>query len=813
MILSKWFTWMKRTRWTKWNTGRMLAAVTAGCLAMSCLGGCGGGGKDRESDPTSGKTGGQSLGAADSSVTMGRYVETEFEIGEDMDPETVQMLQGGYHPRQLLLRDRQIYVMNNLTTDVVADWDTHRITGVDPADQPQAYRERLANGDYMTETALAGNGARMYCKFSGQGPFYYDKFFLSADGTETPWEYIANDTSVLMAYGEDGYFYLAGYREGKSPIYRVNSEDGETEYLFEADGRVGYMAVCGDKILLDTGDALQIYDVETKDQMEEDEALSGLLADYLGDHNGVYGFSFCICSGEGDGIYVATEKGLYRHVLYGNVTEQLVDGSLCSLSDVSKMFVGMCVAEEEGMPVFALIYDNGKLVSFAYDSQMPSVPADTITVYSLYEDDGIRMAISAFRASHPETYVKYEVGVDGNDGTTKEDALKNLATRLAAKEGPDVLIVDDLPYASYAEKGVLMDLGDCYAGMRTEYEFFDNVVGGMRKDGGLYAIPLTFSVPVLTGNADALSQIENAEDMVEAFRNTRVPKGISKAGLMSPMTVLHCMSFSYGAGLVKEDGSPDREAITEFLKLCREVYDADREMLSSDEEDEAMKEFNEIVANARSQQIYRQSRQASSMLLSMSFYGNRYTIGLLGGDVRTEFNYYWTCLSALGVDYMILPGVGRSCIPQTMLAVNAASPVAESAQEFVRYTLTDYVMNADYLLGTPVNKDALLNLEINPYTDEQGNPSYEPYIFFSIGSVNAEDGTPGDRVSIDVGWCRPEVLEAYNALLDSVDTVNFCDYMVIETVLEEGVKALTGERGIEDTVDAIEKKVGLYLAE
>ena len=48
-----------------------------------------------------------------------------------------------------------------------------------------------------------------------------------------------------------------------------------------------------------------------------------------------------------------------------------------------------------------------------------------------------------FRKSHPDVYVKQEIGLSGDYGMTKEDAVRNLNTSLLAGEGPDLLLLDE----------------------------------------------------------------------------------------------------------------------------------------------------------------------------------------------------------------------------------------------------------------------------------------------------------------------------------------------------------------------------------
>lgn len=787
---------------------RMLAAVLAGCLLTSCLAGCGKSGKDAADVDVEMQDVKQSTSQVPGQEpSLGRYVETEFSYGEDC------MLNQG---KQILPWGDGLYLADTMGVGARADL-TAKTISTDEEACPEALRKRFEADNYLTDMVVAENGARMYTVFTraDQDGWYYEKYYLSPDGTETPWDTVPKEDSAFMYYGRDGYFYVTKWSSETTMVYRVNSEDGETEFLFEVDGKVGYLSRGGNCLLLDTRDALKIYDLDTREELEEDKCLSDLLSGSLGDSNGNISYGYLLCPGEEDSIYVVTKKGLYRHVLYGSVAEQLIDGSLCSLSDNTWLVDMYVTGTAEEMPVFYLMFEDRRLVQFAYDAQVPSMPENMITVYSLYEDMNIQMVISAYRVQYPQVYVRYEIGITGDDGVTREDALRNLATALAAGEGPDVLLLDDLPYNSYADKGVLMDLSALYEGLQGEYNYFDNIINALRHKDALYTIPLGFTVPVLIGDKDNLSGIQSAEDMVSAFKEAKAPKGGTKVGLVDAPTVLQSLMFNYGNHFTKEDGSLDREAVTKFIELGKQVYEIDRENLTPEEIAERDRIWNrwgdlELGSTRRSNQMYSISKGAESTAQGMMMYGDCFGIGTLGGGIKGSINPFLATLECGKLDYMLLPGEGQAAFPMTMFGINAASKSSEHAQEFVRYALGDWIDEMYWAI--PINRDAVVKMEENPYKDDKGNPSYEPYVWMS-SSIRNEDGSAGPGVSIEVKWCKPEVYEAFNNMLDSIDTVSNCEYMLRDTVLEEGAKALTGEQSIEESVNAIERKLQLYLAE
>ena len=81
---------------------------------------------------------------------------------------------------------------------------------------------------------------------------------------------------------------------------------------------------------------------------------------------------------------------------------------------------------------FLALFQEGQLVHYIFDPDIPTVPNEKLTVYGLYDNEIIRQAITLFQTYNPEVYVEYIYGVSGDDSVTKEDALKSLNTKIMA---------------------------------------------------------------------------------------------------------------------------------------------------------------------------------------------------------------------------------------------------------------------------------------------------------------------------------------------------------------------------------------------
>ena len=49
---------------------------------------------------------------------------------------------------------------------------------------------------------------------------------------------------------------------------------------------------------------------------------------------------------------------------------------------------------------------GGKVVLYKYDPDVPTVPENMISVYSLEEQDAVRQAIAQFQTENPDTIVR-----------------------------------------------------------------------------------------------------------------------------------------------------------------------------------------------------------------------------------------------------------------------------------------------------------------------------------------------------------------------------------------------------------------------
>ena len=220
-------------------------------------------------------------------------------------------------------------------------------------------------------------------------------------------------------------------------IYEVK-EDGSSEEFLTMEGRP-MLIQFGENIMLIDGydfEAPLLYDMEKKEYVEDD-VLTDFVKEQAADRqfNGGSWYDLYYFFGEDEKLYLAGEKGLYRHGAGQEEMDQLIDGSLSRLGSPLYGIKGMVMLEDE---TFLAVFNSGKVVRFTYDPNMPSMPEESLKVYSLEDSYGMRTAIAMYQIAKPNVHVEYEIGRGEDNGVTREDALKKLNTQIMAGEGPDV---------------------------------------------------------------------------------------------------------------------------------------------------------------------------------------------------------------------------------------------------------------------------------------------------------------------------------------------------------------------------------------
>ncbi len=624
---------------------------------------------------------------------------------------------------------------------------------------------------------------------------------VRADGTVVP---------VSLSLTEDEMYanriWLTG--EGRAfittlgdIIYEVK-EDGSSEEFLRAEGRPMLIQFRDNIMLIDGYDfeAPLLYDMEKEEYVED-----GVLSDFVKNNgsdrqfNGGSWYDIFYFFGEEE-LYLAGDRGLYRHWAGQEEMEQLIDGSLSRLGSPKYGIKGMVMLEND---VFLAVFNSGKTVRFTYNPDMPSMPEECLKVYSLEDSYGMRTAISLYQIANPNVRVEYEVGRGEDSGVTREDALKKLNTRIVAGEGPDVLLMDGLPVDSYIEKGLLLDLNEFLEGVFKEEEFFENLVRAFAHEGSVYMVPMQAGFPVMLGREGYVSQMKDlsAVDEMEKMREDYPEKDI--LGTCSEIALMKIFSVSSEPAWKKENGEIDEDAVAEFLTQMKRIYDAQMDGIGQ-----------KWVDRFESTSDWYAEEIGENWEYNLGFYGLN-TLDYVGEYTRfmagmTTYPYgYYDITSAAkteGFEDTVLAPMAGQCsnvfAPDTILGINAASEKKELAEDFLKEFMGKEVQMS--LGGFGINKaafDELLTVD----KEELGENNQ-----YGSMAMMDEDGV---EVSLDVYYPEEEELKALKNRMESADTPYMADIVFEQAIFEEGEEYIRGNQSLEETLKEIRNQLAIYMSE
>ncbi len=433
---------------------------------------------------------------ADGAAAMGRYVEKELDLTE--------FLANSDGNRGLRRRlDGSLVILSTIgglvvSEDEGATWQT---------EAPDWFQAIKQEEKYIIDMDMAADGTMAVLYNSGWAEEYDPTLMLVLpDGTQVPVEAELTEEESsfsMLAVSEEGRIIVGTASE---TLYEIHT-DGSTEKYLTVEERPQWMKIQDGLLFMDSevGDMPVIYDMEAEAWVEDDVLQEFAAANY-GDryYNGHTFQDMYLLPGEEQTVYTIGGKGIHRHVIGGNMMEQIVDGNLSMLSNPNYTINSAIRLEGDE---FLVLFANCKLMRFTYDSDAPAVPENMLKVYSLRESDDMRMAIAGFQSQNPDSFISYEVGMPEGAAVTREDALKKLNTQIMAGTGPDLLIMDDLPLRSYVEKGLLADLTEYLAQYSVENALYDTIINVMKIDGKAYMVPATVSLPVVVGEEQYVSNM------------------------------------------------------------------------------------------------------------------------------------------------------------------------------------------------------------------------------------------------------------------------------------------------------------------
>lgn len=621
-------------------------------------------------------------------------------------------------------------------------------------------------------------------------------------------------------------------------IVQFDGQTLEEKNVYVYDDYFNDFSLVGDSLIVYGYDSIVEFDINTGNEKGNLEKLE---KEALGDN--VQYYPTFISTNSSDKLYYYTTLGLYEYDMNSQTVKQLVDAALSSFGD-TEMNLTAFVEKENGEFLAAFNdWNNNEIaiINYTYDADIPAVPDKQIRIYSLMENDTMRQLVSSYSKLHPDTYVKYEVGMTwGESGVTESDVLKTLNTEIMAGNGPDIILLDGLPVESYIEKGLLEDISDVINPLVESGAIFSNIADAYNVDGKIYQFPTRFKYPMLVGNKDDVNSVTDLKSLVELTKKLE-KSGEDKRifeGFYSAKSLAYGLYYLYGSDWLNSDNTINVDDLSNFFTLGKEMYTAieaanerynkkmealwndkfqgeeipDEDfMVDSEEIPEENEEYDdpyEEISNiyelqyATSPSVY-----PDSLLMDDS-------VSLLFGGIDSSWGYtslITALLNNKNLDYKVLArGEESIFIPIDSVGINAKSENKEEAKEIIKELFSEKDENRYYGQGLTVNKESFkkqfeIDKDYQPEFDEETQHYFNGTMGWSDEFGNMKEVKSYMPNDDDVNRIMGEIEN-----LKVATTIN--KVLLIE-VAKQFEAFASGDVTLDDAINTIVDNLDLYLAE
>ncbi|NLK99461.1 MAG: carbohydrate ABC transporter substrate-binding protein [Clostridiales bacterium] len=452
--------------------------------------------------------------------------------------------------------------------------------------------------------------------------------------------------------------------------------------------------------------------------------------------------------------------------------QTIVDGDMTSLTMKTMYMVGFVSAANSNYYILYISQNGYSFMKYSYDDSANAVPSNELNIYSIKDNPTLRQAAAVFRQTHPDIKVNFNIIITDEeyleaDQAIIDDYVRALNTELLAGNGPDILVLDDLPIDSYIAKGHLLDISDIIQPMIDKDQLYTDIMSNYNTNDKIYYLP-TRIIPNLictrSSDADKLSRMEDLSEYLEKARDRTV------LGKMTYEDFINEFAPYIINKILNEDRTVSNNKLTFQLDLLKTIGDSIGlvDQYIGDE-----KYINSEINIANEIEL--------AFSHPMGFSHAMIPIGMV---------------DLVKGNYIVFE---NSFIPVCELAVNQASDRKELSKEFVSLVISEEVQKEDFFDGFPVNKKAM-ELCIQKETGDYGA---------AVG-IRREDG------SEEIHYFEPMNKDQKKELADKYAGISnriVKNEPLLAFIKDELREFLNDSLSIEDTALRIIDRINIYLSE
>lgn len=417
-------------------------------------------------------------------------------------------------------------------------------------------------------------------------------------------------------------------------------------------------------------------------------------------------------------LYSLDSTALYK--ITDSATEKIADSAPFAFGAPSAFTNNLYLLDDQNFIASVQSMGNTDIYKYTYDPNATKDPNKVLTVWSLNDDSSIRSLISEFSQTNPDATITYTPAIadiystysssEQENTTTQDDAIKALNTELLSGKGPDIIFLDGLSAASYAEKGTLLDLTDKV----DTSKIFKEILDASKSDGKLYSLPTHFSIPLLVGEKDSFSSVSTQTDLAKAIAAGKdivvnnnndtsdpfasIPENERPVIKFESFDELFSTMWNTSANAIIADNKLQEEELRTFLtniKTISDKYKLAQPLVSGD----SSYSGGDVAMISSTGAVYYGS--------SMGYMDQRALYGALDYNYISSLEMFKMDATSEDVSFIGFPGLSDGVWnPTGLLAVNANSKKSDFAVEFVN---TAFSLEAQSVFnnGLPVTQEAV----------------------------------------------------------------------------------------------------------
>lgn len=433
---------------------------------------------------------------------------------------------------------------------------------------------------------------------------------------------------------------------------------------------------------------------------------------------------------------------------------------------------------------------------------------NSLTISVVTKDMYLDTAVQRFRELHPGVNVEVieytsnalpaasgnTVMVRKDDPADIEKYVTAMNTQLMSGQGSDIMLLNDLPYPTYADKGLLVDIGRM---MQADQSFdlskyYGNVLEALKYKGNLYVLPVSFSIDLMAADKTLLENsrvkidentwswndfVQTAEQVVKANSNGGTQELYALAGIDERLLITSLVQDNFNK-LVDSEKKEAYFTGQDFLDLLNlSKYLIDHKLVNTD------------TTQGNVMELASRGKLAFNLTPLRGFMDLQMAKTTFGGDVQL--------LKSPGNEGNL------SFSTNTMYGISSKSASKQLAWEFLKFLVSDEMMTQRALLGLPINK------QVVPQIAEALSQISQK------GKANIAMKGPGGGTSQPITLQPPtqEDIDFVEKLMEKANVYNGTDQKIISIVQEESAAFFTGQKTAETTAKLIQDRVNTYLNE